>query len=235
MKTASRKKSKTKQKLATVREVEREFSVDSNDSKVLLHLAGARDYNLKTIERELEVRIGHSNGSFVVTGQASEVDLTIDLLSQLAALIASGEQLFPGDVERAIKMLSGDRHLQLAELFRDQVKISGRTHAIVPKTFTQKRYIESIAGHDIVFGIGPAGTGKTYLAMAMAISAFLRKEVKRVILCRLAVDAGLTFCFLTGDMAEKVNPYLRPLYDALHDMVDYDRAKELVERGQIEV
>lgn len=105
----------------------------------------------------------------------------------------------------------------------------------MPKTFKQKLYIESIKSNDIVFGIGPAGTGKTYLGMAMAISALLKKEVKRVVLCRPAVEAGEKLGFLPGDMAEKVNPYLRPLYDALHDMVDFERAKEMVEKGQVEV
>jgi len=132
-------------------------------------------------------------------------------------------------------MLSGNRRAKLSDLFRDQVKIAGRTHSIVPKTFRQKEYIEAIKSKDIVFGVGPAGTGKTYLAMAMAISALTNKEVKRVVLCRPALEAGEKLGFLPGDMAEKVNPYLRPLYDALHDMVDYEKAREMVERGSVEV
>ncbi|MCL4123327.1 UNVERIFIED_CONTAM: hypothetical protein GTU68_005298 [Idotea baltica] len=132
-------------------------------------------------------------------------------------------------------MLSADRNSKLSDLFRDQVKISGRKRAIVPKTQKQKEYIESIKSHDVVFSVGPAGTGKTYLAMAMAVSALMKKEVKRVVLCRPAVEAGEKLGFLPGDMAEKVNPYLRPLYDALHDMVDYEKADELVEKGRIEV
>jgi len=212
-----------------------EFGVDFNDSSVLQVLVGEQDRNLKTIERMLDVDIGRSNGGLLIKGQDSEVDLAADLLKQLRDLLARGEKIFPGDVERAIKMLSADRHLRLEELFRDQVKIAGRTHTIAPKTFNQKVYIESIKSHDIVFGVGPAGTGKTYLAMAMAIAALLNKEVKRLVLCRPAVEAGEKLGFLPGDMAEKVNPYLRPLYDALHDMVDPDRAKEMVERGSIEV
>ena len=142
---------------------------------------------------------------------------------------------FPGDVERAVKMISSNRRANLSELYHDQLKIAGRTHSIIPKTFKQKEYLEAIREKDLVFAIGPAGTGKTYLAMAMAVAALMRKDVKRIVLCRPAVEAGEKLGFLPGDMAEKVNPYLRPLYDALHDMVDYERAKELVEKGTIEV
>ncbi|MCO6431463.1 MAG: PhoH family protein [Deltaproteobacteria bacterium] len=205
------------------------------DAEVAQTLLGERDSNLKIIERQLGVRIGRDAKGLLIAGQDAEVDLAYDLLEQLRGLVEQGEPIFPGDVERAIKMLSGNRRLRLEDLFRDHVKIAGRKHSIVPKTLKQKEYIESIRSLDLVFGIGPAGTGKTYLAMAMAVSALMKKEVKRVILCRPAVEAGEKLGFLPGDMAEKVNPYLRPLYDALHDMVEYEKARELVERGQIEV
>jgi phosphate starvation-inducible PhoH-like protein len=170
-----------------------------------------------------------------LVGQDSDVELGHDLLVQLRGLVESGENIFKGDVERAIKMLSGNRRLRLEDLFRDEIRVSGKRTKIVPKTFRQKNYIEEIKGHSVVFGVGPAGTGKTYLAMAMAVTALLNKEVKRIVLCRPAVEAGEKLGFLPGDMAEKVNPYLRPLYDALHDMVDFERAKEMVERGIVEV
>ncbi len=205
------------------------------DSAVLQTLLGERDCNLKIIERELDLQIGRDAQGLVISGSDAEVDLAFDLLQQLRALIERGEPLFQGDVQRAIKMLSKDRHTKLEELFRDQLRIAGRKQSIVPKTFKQKQYLESIRSHDMVFGIGPAGTGKTYLAMAMAVTALLNKEVKRIVLCRPAVEAGEKLGFLPGDMAEKVNPYLRPLYDALHDMVEFDRAKEMVERGVVEV
>jgi phosphate starvation-inducible PhoH-like protein len=198
-------------------------------------LVGDKDENLRTIERELGLKIGRSANGLTLIGQDNDVELGHDLMVQLRDLVESGEHIFKGDVERAIKMLSGNRRLRLEELFRDEIRVSGKRTKIVPKTFRQKNYIEEIKSHSVVFGVGPAGTGKTYLAMAMAVTALLNKEVKRIVLCRPAVEAGEKLGFLPGDMAEKVNPYLRPLYDALHDMVDFERAKEMVERGVVEV
>jgi phosphate starvation-inducible PhoH-like protein len=198
-------------------------------------LVGDKDENLRTIERELGLKIGRSANGITLIGQDNDVELGHDLMVQLRDLVESGEHIFKGDVERAIKMLSGNRRLRLEELFRDEIRVSGKRTKIVPKTFRQKNYIEEIKSHSVVFGVGPAGTGKTYLAMAMAVTALLNKEVKRIVLCRPAVEAGEKLGFLPGDMAEKVNPYLRPLYDALHDMVDFERAKEMVERGVVEV
>ncbi len=198
-------------------------------------LVGELDSNLKVIERRLGVKIARCPQGLSVRGSTCEVELVCELLRQVGNLLKTGEQLFPGDLDRSITMLAGNSKVQLSELFRDQIKIAGRQHSIVPKTFNQKLYLDAIREYDLVFGIGPAGTGKTYLAMAMAVAALLRKQVKRIILCRPAVEAGEKLGFLPGDMAEKVNPYLRPLYDALHDMVDYERAKEMVDRGVIEV
>ena len=226
---------KAKAKDAAEHGVRKEMSLVLDDVGVSQMLVGETDKNLRVIERELDLKISTNGSGLTISGTEAEVELAHDLLTQLKELVQKGETIFPGDIERSIKMLSGNRRLRLEELFRDQVKIAGRTHSIMPKTFMQKVYIESIRSHDIIFGIGPAGTGKTYLAMAMAISALMRKEVKRVVLCRPAVEAGEKLGFLPGDMAEKVNPYLRPLYDALHDMVEYERAKELVEKGQVEV
>lgn len=213
----------------------KEMEVAFPQSSVMQTLVGDKDENLRTIERELGIKVGRTPTGLVLIGQDTDVELGADLLSQLRGLIERGESIFKGDVERAIKMLSGNRRLQLEELFRDEIRVSGKRTKIVPKTFRQKTYIEEIKNHSVVFGVGPAGTGKTYLAMAMAVTALLSKEVKRIVLCRPAVEAGEKLGFLPGDMAEKVNPYLRPLYDALHDMVDFDRAKELVEKGVVEV
>jgi phosphate starvation-inducible PhoH-like protein len=193
------------------------------------------DKNGKFVEKELDLKISHDGQVLTFTGHDSDVDLAHNLFEQLKELAEQGENIWETDIQRSLKMLSGNRKLRIEELFRDQVKIAGRKHSIVPKTFRQKLYLESIRTHDVIFGVGPAGTGKTYLAMAAAVSALLKKEVKRVVLCRPAVEAGEKLGFLPGDMAEKVNPYLRPLYDALHDMVEMDRAKEMLEKGQIEV
>ena len=138
-------------------------------------------------------------------------------------------------MDYAIRILSSDRNAKLRDIFLDTVFISAHKRVITPKSVAQKAYIDAIRGYDIVFGIGPAGTGKTYLAMAMAVAELMKNSFSRIILTRPAVEAGEKLGFLPGDLAEKVNPYLRPLYDALHDMVDFDRARKLVERGTIEV
>ncbi len=226
---------KSKSKNQYPRGEEKEAIVPVVDGSVFLALAGEMDSNLKTLEKELDVAIGRDANGLVIRGQDASVDLAQDVLLQVKGLIEKGEAFWQGDMERAIKMLSANRKLRLEELFRDQLKIAGRKHSIVPKTLKQKEYIEAIKAHDIVFGVGPAGTGKTYLAMAMAVTYLLNKQVKRVVLCRPAVEAGEKLGFLPGDLAEKVNPYLRPLYDALHDMVDFERAKEMVEKGMVEV
>jgi phosphate starvation-inducible PhoH-like protein len=222
--------SKNKSSLQT-----KEATLQVIDHNVFLGLAGDLDKNFKIIREMTEVEIGRDGHNLVIKGMSADVDLVHDLLSQLKGLVERGESLWQGDIERAIKMLSGNRKLRLEELFRDQLKIAGRKHSIVPKTFQQKNYLEAIKEHDVIFGIGPAGTGKTYLAMAMAVLALNNREVKRLVLCRPAVEAGEKLGFLPGDMAEKVNPYLRPLYDALHDMVEVERAKEMIEKGLVEV
>src|SRR5205814_1434884 len=136
---------------------------------------------------------------------------------------------------RALQAMRDDPSLTLREIYEDVVLVTARRRPITAKSIAQKRYIGAIRAHDLTFGIGPAGTGKTYLAMAMAVHALLEKRVKRIILARPAVEAGERLGFLPGDLAEKVNPYLRPLYDALHDMMDPDKASGLVARDQIEV
>lgn len=213
----------------------KETIIDFPLPSVLQSVAGEQNANLKHIEGRLDVRISRTDQGLKVSGQPSDVDLASSLLWQLRELVSAGDELFNGDVERALNMLAEDRRARLSDLFRDQIRISGRKHSIVPKTQNQKIYLEEIRNNDVVFGVGPAGTGKTYLAMAMAVSALLKKDVKRIILCRPAVEAGEKLGFLPGDMAEKVNPYLRPLYDALHDMVEYEKAQELIEKGIIEV
>ena len=222
-------------KNVTLRADEKEVTLFFGDPNVMRTLLGDMDKHGKFVEKELDIKISHDGQTLSFTGTDADVDLAHDLFSQLKELVEKGEHIWETDMQRALRMLSSNRKLRLEDLFRDQVKIAGRKFSIVPKTFRQKIYLESMKTHDVIFGVGPAGTGKTYLAMASAVSALLKKEVKRVVLCRPAVEAGEKLGFLPGDMAEKVNPYLRPLYDALHDMVEPDRAKEMVEKGQIEV
>lgn len=157
------------------------------------------------------------------------------LLFQLYGLLKSGVQVHPSDIERAYSMLSRDPSTDVGQVFKDAVFISGPRRNIAPKSLNQREYVNALRETPIVFGVGPAGTGKTYLAVAAALSMLLSKKVKRIILTRPAVEAGERLGFLPGDLAEKVNPYLRPLYDALHDMLDFEKVAEMMESGVIEI
>jgi len=156
------------------------------------------------------------------------------VIHELAGIVKKGFPINPSDIDHAVRYIA---HTQkgIDELYGDQIYIPPSRKVVIPKTPNQKVYVEAIRRHDIVIGIGPAGTGKTYLAMAMALSAYFNKEVSRIILTRPAVEAGEKLGFLPGTMYEKVNPYLRPLHDALYDMVDMDRAGRLIERGVLEI
>jgi phosphate starvation-inducible PhoH-like protein len=198
-------------------------------------LAGGRSENLKLIEQRFGVHIGQRGNVFLISGEPEKVMLAEKLLGQLNQLIQRKYPLGLEDVEQASKVLLADPNADLKDIFLDTVYITSRNRPVTPKGFNQKAYIDAIRKFDIVFGIGPAGTGKTYLAMAMAVAALVERKVKRIVLCRPAVEAGEKLGFLPGDLAEKVSPYLRPLYDALHDLMDMDRAQELLERGTIEV
>ena len=181
------------------------------------------------------MRIGVSGTSLKISGGQAEQAIAGKLVTELYELLKRGYPVHPSDVEYAIRILRNDRDADLKDIFLDTVYVSAHKRVISPKSVNQKIYIDAIRNHDIVFGIGPAGTGKTYLAMAMALAALMKNQVMRMVLCRPAVEAGEKLGFLPGDLAEKVNPYLRPLYDALHDMVDFDRARRMLERGTIEV
>lgn len=181
------------------------------------------------------MQIGVNGSSLKISGNHAEQALSGKLLSELYDLLKRGYPIYSGDVEYAIRILRADHNVDLKDIFLDTVYVSAHKRIISPKSLNQKAYIDAIRTHDIVFGIGPAGTGKTYLAMAMALAALMKNQVTRMVLCRPAVEAGEKLGFLPGDLAEKVNPYLRPLYDALHDMVDFDRARRMLERGTIEV
>src|SRR5262245_23116164 len=176
-----------------------------------------------------------AGNALLITGDEEQRTLAGRVATQLYGLLQNGYPAYASDVDYAIRILSRDRSANLRDIFLDTVYISAHRRTITPKSIAQKAYIDAIRRFDIVFGIGPAGTGKTYLAMAVAVAELMKHKVSRVVLTRPAVEAGEKLGFLPGDLAEKINPYLRPLYDALHDMVDYDRASKMIERGTIEV
>jgi phosphate starvation-inducible PhoH-like protein len=205
------------------------------DNDVLRSLFGEHDRNLKLIEKLAGVKLGVRGNVISITGDPLAVTLIHTLLIRLYQITGKGYPLYPADIEYAHRILSEDCTVDLERIFLDTVFISAKKRIITPKSIAQKLYIDAIRNSDMVFGIGPAGTGKTYLAMAMAISALLEKKVTRISLARPAVEAGEKLGFLPGDLSEKVNPYLRPLYDALFDMIDFDRASALMHKGIIEV
>ncbi len=198
-------------------------------------LFGSLDESLKSLESVLNVKLKTSGHDVVVEGNADAVARAERVFEQLAGLLREGYRFARGDVKTAAQLLADAPDAALQEYFRPA---SGRTagrRQVTPKSVTQRRYLDAIDRFDVVFGVGPAGTGKTYLAMAQAVTYLLSKRVTRIILARPAVEAGEKLGFLPGDLQEKVNPYLRPLYDALYDMLDAERVERLLERGVIEV
>jgi phosphate starvation-inducible PhoH-like protein len=206
-----------------------------DDLQLANSLFGVHSENLRRIARTIGVKISAKGNVITIQGDDLDVDFSKRVLIDLYGLLKKGYPLFPNDIDYAIRMLSDDQSLNLEDIFLDTVYISARKRVITPKSLAQKRYIDAIRKYDLVIGIGPAGTGKTYLAMAMAVASLMKQEVERIVLTRPAVEAGEKLGFLPGNMYEKVNPYLRPLYDALHDMMDFDRASRLIEKGVIEV
>ena len=209
--------------------------LDLANNDILRNLCGEQDKNIKLIEKFATVRLGVRGSTVSISGDRISVLHIRNLLSQLNEISRKGYLLFPSDIEYAHRILSEDAAADLERIFLDTVFISSKKRTITPKSIAQKLYIDAIRNTDMVFGIGPAGTGKTYLAMAMAVAALLDQKVTRISLARPAVEAGEKLGFLPGDLAEKVNPYLRPLYDALFDMLDFDRASALIRKGVIEV
>ncbi len=205
------------------------------DIDLAMQLFGEHNSNLQRIADAIDVRIHARGNTVIIQGNSIESSLAQNILNQLYGLLKDGYPIYPNDIDYAVRVLSGDDRIKLKELFLDKVYITPEKHAITPKTPGQKEYIDAIRKYDIVFGIGPAGTGKTYLAMAMAVSALSKGLVSRIILTRPAVEAGEALGFLPGDLTEKVDPYLRPLYDAIHDMMRYEKVSNLMQKGVIEV
>ncbi len=196
---------------------------------------GAHDANLKHIEALLRVRIRTQGAEVLIEGQPADEERAGRIFDQLKILVDEGYALANGDVRTAAQLVVDSRDVDLRDYFLKGGQRQATRRRVNPKSVNQRKYLDTIDQFDIVFGIGPAGTGKTYLAMAQAVGYLLAKKVSRIILARPAVEAGEKLGFLPGDLQEKVNPYLRPLYDALYDMMDSERALRLVERGTIEV
>ncbi len=208
-------------------------SLDDNGLALILY--GEQGSNLKHIESSLGVEIHVKGNELTITGDRTGVELADRACAELYGLLRRNYPLHPKDVDLAVRILKENPDARLADIFMDKLIVSSGKRMITPKNMAQKLYVDAIRKNDIIFGIGPAGTGKTYLAMAMAVSALLKDLVARIVLARPAVEAGERLGFLPGDLAEKVNPYLRPLYDALYDMIPFEKVSRLLERGIIEV
>jgi phosphate starvation-inducible PhoH-like protein len=198
-------------------------------------LFGPRDENIKQLKRCFNIKASIRGNHLTIIGNKSDLENTNKVITELHGIVKRGLAVKPSDVDQAARYIAHKHSSVIDEPYKDQIYIFPSKKTIAPKTKNQKTYVDAIRKHDMVIGIGPAGTGKTYLAMAMALSSFYKKEVSRIILTRPAIEAGEKLGYLPGTMYEKVNPYLRPLYDALYDMVDMERATRLVEKGIIEI
>ena len=206
-----------------------------DDSRLANALFGPQNANLRIMAETADVSLGTRGCAVSIEGNDEAVRVTSSLLMQLYGLLKAGHVLHPRDIAHAHSMLQREPGTDLAKVFSDAVFVVSPRRSIIPKTLSQRDYVNALREMDMAFGVGPAGTGKTYLAVAVALSLLLAKRVKRIILTRPAVEAGERLGFLPGDLAQKINPYLRPLYDALHDMLDFERVGEMLESGVIEI
>jgi phosphate starvation-inducible protein PhoH and related proteins len=204
-------------------------------SRGIESLFGTRDENIRLLESGLAVKTRLLNDSLEIEGEEPNVIRAASILEDYVALVSEGHQFRNGDLNSYLRVVTGDATITLRGLVESGRQRTFGKKVLAPKTVNQRRYIDAIEKNDLVFGIGPAGTGKTYLAVAMAVAALLNKRVSRIILTRPAVEAGERLGFLPGTLQEKVDPYLRPLYDALYDMIDVERVEKLLEKNVIEV
>lgn len=204
-------------------------------ARELLDFCGKNDEKLKELEAQFDVRIVPRGTTLKVLGEAPKVEQVCRLIEHLLAFSRSKNGLTKRQIRYAVESIKSDRGEDLGEIFSDRVTLPLKKRGVVPMTAHQKHYLDAIRRCDIVFAIGPAGTGKTYLAMAMAVHSLLANQVRRIVLVRPAVEAGEKLGFLPGDIAAKFDPFVRPLYDALYDMVDPERARQLIENGTVEI
>ncbi|MCY3928343.1 MAG: PhoH family protein [Acidobacteria bacterium] len=198
-------------------------------------ICGAHDENLRRVEKALQVTLGVRGSAVQIRGPAKAVGKAERLLTDLGTLAASGRRLSGGDLATALRVVAEEPATSLVDFFRTGALIQASRRLVAPRSLNQKRYLRAMLDHDLVISTGPAGTGKTYLAVAVAASALKQEKVRRIVLARPAVEAGEKLGFLPGDLAEKVNPYLRPLYDALYDIIGFDKVARMMEREVIEV
>jgi phosphate starvation-inducible PhoH-like protein len=215
--------------------VPEQVTMTFDDNDLARSLFGPQGDHLKSIETYLGLHIKSKGNELVISGDKGHVEIAKKVLSQLYHFLIKGYPITGRDIERSVRLLKADAQTDIGSLYLDSIFIPGRKRVIYPQTLGQKHYLEAILSNEMVFGIGPAGTGKTYLAMAMAVRAYLKGEVERIVLTRPAIEAGEKLGFLPANLVEKVNPYLRPLYDAMHDMLDFDKTQKMLERGEIEV
>jgi len=210
--------------------------LEFDDGQLASQLFGPQNQHLKLLSERLDVKLdSRGNAVSINDADSDKAELASQVLTQLYGMLKAGKNLYPQDVDFACRVLERQPSADVGEVFKEDVYATSGKRTISPKSLNQREYLDALREADLTFGIGPAGTGKTYLAVAMAVGALMRREVKRIVLTRPAVEAGEKLGFLPGDLAEKINPYLRPLYDALHDMLDFNRVQELQETGVIEV
>ena len=212
-----------------------ERTLEFENNQDLQILFGRYDQNLRLIEKELNVKIVRDNAGVRISGERLQVDKACGLFDYLKGIVENGSDVKTRDIVYALKLVQPEEGIDFKRLAKEKIDVSIKGALITPKTKGQIEYVEAIKHNDFVFGIGPAGTGKTYLAMAMAVNALKKGLVRRIVLTRPAIEAGENLGFLPGDMIEKILPYLRPLYDALYDMMEPDKVEELSDQGIIEV
>lgn len=210
-------------------------SLTFKESRHIPDLYGINDKHLRLIEKTFAVRVTTSGNTVSIKGPEEEAALVERLLGDLYRLLEDGYPLQNNDLKYVLRMIQDDPEADILSVFNERVEVPSRKRFITPKSLTQRDYVSAMRRNDLVIGIGPAGTGKTYLAMAMAVNGLVTKRFARIILVRPAVEAGEHLGYLPGDIADKVSPYLRPLYDALYDMLDFDKAQRFIDKGHVEI